>query len=421
MESLPSLRTVAASLRSAETTPSDWLNRCIANIDRFESAVRAWVFLDREGAMADAVRAKRELRTGLDRGPLHGIPIGIKDIIDLADMPTSCGSRRWAGSIARKDAACVRRLRAAGAIIIGKTVTTPYAYTDPPITRNPWNAERSPGGSSSGSAAAVASGMCFAALGTQTGGSLTRPASYCGVSSFKPSHGRVSVEGVLPLAPSLDHVGVIAGSVEDLRIVASVLSNDSISNDFPLSPSAMYRPQFSWQQANAEVKTVLERAVGEAEAIDILGLDTAAMHHLAMMAKEAHGVHAERLARFPDDYPPSIRTLIERGAAVSDVEYASGLEFAAGLKARCLELLRPGIAFATPATIDLAPSPETTGSPAANVVWSLLGLPTISIPVNSPAEGNGVSVQLVGHPDRVAELFGIAAWFEARIKPAANP
>jgi aspartyl-tRNA(Asn)/glutamyl-tRNA(Gln) amidotransferase subunit A len=219
---MPEPRTIteaAGFIRRGELTPHDLLDQCLTRIDRYESKVRAWVVIDRDGAREQAERLAAELKAGQNRGPLHGIPMGIKDIIDVFDLPTGCGSKLWANSYARRDATCVERLRLAGAIILGKTVTTAFASFDPPITRNPWNLDCTPGGSSSGSAAAVAGGMCFAALATQTGGSITRPASYCGVCSIKPTYGRVSVDGVMPLAPSMDHVGVMANCVRDLAVV----------------------------------------------------------------------------------------------------------------------------------------------------------------------------------------------------------
>jgi Asp-tRNA(Asn)/Glu-tRNA(Gln) amidotransferase A subunit family amidase len=187
---MPEARTIteaAPLIRRGDITPTDLLDQCLARIDQYEAKVRAWVHIDREGAFEQADRLTAELKAGQNRGPLHGIPVGVKDIIDVFDMPTGCGSKLWANSYARRDATCVARLRQAGAIILGKTVTTAYASFDPPITRNPWNLECTPGGSSSGSAAAVACGMCFGALATQTGGSITRPASYCGVYSLKPT------------------------------------------------------------------------------------------------------------------------------------------------------------------------------------------------------------------------------------------
>src|SRR4029077_9643035 len=210
------IHAAAEEMRQGRLTPIDLLESCLARIDKYESRVHAWVFVDRQGAWAEAERLTQELRRGDRRGPLHGIPIGIKDIFDVFDWPTAAGSKLWAQSIARRDCTVVERLRQAGAVLMGKTVTTAYASFDPPPTRNPWNLERTPGGSSSGSAAAVACGMCLGALATQTGGSITRPASYCGVYSLKPTHGRVSVDGVLPLAPSMVHVGAIACGVRDL-------------------------------------------------------------------------------------------------------------------------------------------------------------------------------------------------------------
>src|SRR5205814_5928292 len=193
-----------AALRLGRISPIDLLDACLERIDRLEPRIHAWVFVDRESARADAERADAEMRGGHWRGPLHGIPLGIKDIFDVFDWPTACGSRLWKQSVARQDSTCVRRWREAGAVFIGKTVTTQYASFDPPPTRNPWKADRTPGGSSSGSAAAVACGMCLGAIASQTGGSITRPASYCGVAACKPTWGRVSCAGGLPPAPAVD-------------------------------------------------------------------------------------------------------------------------------------------------------------------------------------------------------------------------
>src|SRR5262245_32968735 len=213
---LPTIQAAALDIRHRRLTPTELLDHCLEQIERHESRVRAWVFVDREGARAAAARLTAEVRQGHWRGPLHGIPVGIKDIFDVFDWPTAAGSRLWRQSVARHDATAVRRLRAAGAVLVGKTVTTQYASFDPSPTRNPWDGSRTPGGSSSGSAAAVACGTCLGALASQTGGSTTRPAAYCGVASLKPTWGRVSTFGVVPLAPSLDHVGFMAPSVRDL-------------------------------------------------------------------------------------------------------------------------------------------------------------------------------------------------------------
>ena len=210
---------VGRALRKRHTSCVKILEGCLEQVDAWESKVHAWVILDRAKALEQAAKLDNELKAGNDRGPLHGIPLGIKDIIDVAGLPTACGSKRWSNRIAEIDASVVAHLREAGAVILGKTVTTPYAWIDPPITRNPWNLDRTPGGSSSGSAAAVACGMCYGAIGTQTGGSITRPASFCGVAGMKPTAMVVPKLGVFPLARSLDHVGPIARTVDDLRLL----------------------------------------------------------------------------------------------------------------------------------------------------------------------------------------------------------
>src|SRR5262245_8701781 len=175
----------AQKMRQGALSARALLEECLAAVDAWEGRVRAWVLLDPDGARAEAGRLDREREGGHWRGPLHGVPVAIKDIIDVFDWPTAAGSVLWAQSVARHDAPVVRRLRQAGAVLLGKTVTTPFASFDPPPTRNPWDLSRTPGGSSSGSAAAVACGMVLGALGSQSGGSITRPASYCGIASCK--------------------------------------------------------------------------------------------------------------------------------------------------------------------------------------------------------------------------------------------
>src|SRR5262245_48910391 len=239
---MTSLHTTAEDIRLGRRSPVEVLDECLARIDQLEGRVRAWVLVDKEGARAHAERLTRELKQGHYRGLLHGIPLGIKDIFDVFDWPTACGSRLWKQSIARQDSTCVRRWREAGAVFIGKTVTTQYASFDPPPTRNPWRADRTPGGSSSGSAAAVACGMCLGAIASQTGGSITRPAAHCGVAAIKPTWGRVSCHGVMPLAPSMDHPGPMAACVRDVAILLQALAGAD-----PLDPISASRPVEDYQ------------------------------------------------------------------------------------------------------------------------------------------------------------------------------
>jgi aspartyl-tRNA(Asn)/glutamyl-tRNA(Gln) amidotransferase subunit A len=435
--------TAAAPLiRTGELTPSELLEQCLRRIDVYEPHVKAWVYLDRERARRDAARLTDEVKANY-RGPLHGIPIGVKDIIDVFDMPTGCGSKLWANSYARRDATVVERLRAAGAVILGKTVTTPYAFTDPPVTRNPWNLDRTPGGSSSGSAAAVACGMCLAALGTQTGGSLTRPASYCGVCCLKPTHGRVSVDGVLPLAPSLDHVGVMANCVRDLALLFEAVSGTDGEHGFAKAvPSASWRidrllseprrerpPRFVrlrglfTEIAEPEVTAAVDQlaydirslasAQGHVEiAVPPVGFIELPRHHKTIMAVEAAHYHGTRLRARPDEYPPRIRELIEFGLCLSAVEYRDARAHRDTVE---IEIDGPAVwsgFYLTPATVGPAPDASTTGDPAFNLPWSFLGLPTVSLPIRRLADGSQFSVQLAGSSEQEGYLLEAGAWLE---------
>ena len=436
----------APLLRSGELTPTDLLEQCLARIDRYEPKVRAWAYLDRDGAREQAERLTAELKAGQNRGPLHGIPVGIKDIIDVFDMPTGCGSKLWANSYARRDATCVARLRQAGAIILGKTVTTAYASFDPPVTRNPWNLDRTPGGSSSGSAAAVACGMCFGALATQTGGSITRPASYCGVYSLKPTHGRVSVDGVLPLAPSLDHVGVMANCVRDLAMLLQPLARTESPQKAPApyhyhseieEPSSYSRerqlatlPDFFPGRAVPEMATTFaklqEASVTAGWSWMKLPLppswaDVPTNHHI-VMGVEAAAYHAERMHRRPEDYPPRIRSLIESGLACPAPRFVQVLEHFKTFRNEIETTFADGwYTLATPATPGAAPAANTTGDPAFNSPWSYSWLPTVSLPMAWTEDGLPLAVQLIGRQWCEDDLLAVATMLEETIGFESRP
>jgi Asp-tRNA(Asn)/Glu-tRNA(Gln) amidotransferase A subunit family amidase len=402
-------------LRNGEVTCVDILNACLEQVEEWEPKVHAWVRLDRDGAMELARALDDEIRSGQDRGPLHGIPIGIKDIIDVQGMSTACGSKRWVDRIAKKDAIIVELLRGAGAVIMGKTVTTPYAWIDPPPTRNPWNLERTPGGSSSGSAAAVACGMCFGAIGTQTGGSITRPASFCGVAGMKPGLVEVSTEGVHPFAPSLDSVGPIARSVRDLRSLYEVIW--SYSADYKrrfADPPREDRPirlvrlrGFFDRRLDTSLRPIVDdalralvdRGAEVTEIDDPVDFEKTLVQHRTVMAAEAAATHSADLDEFPQDYPPRIRDLIEEGRSVPAPAY---------IKARdalwaCREVFEvrfdPGRefdAFVTPATVGTAPDLSTTGDPSFNSPWSYFHLPTVSFPIGRAKDQLPFAIQFVG-------------------------
>jgi aspartyl-tRNA(Asn)/glutamyl-tRNA(Gln) amidotransferase subunit A len=430
------ITTAAKKIRQGQLTPLALLDECLANIERYEKSVHAWVLIDREGARVEAAARGAEAKRGEWRGPLHGIPVGIKDIIDVFDWPTAAGSRLWAQSIARRDATAVERLRQAGAVILGKTVTTQYASFDPPPTRNPWDHSRTPGGSSSGSAAAVACGMCLGALGSQTGGSITRPAAYCGVASCKPTYGRVSSDGIVPLAPSMDHPGPMARSIRDVAILLQAIAGadhrDSTCQNVPVAdysaateracpPPRLGRLRgFFDERADPAVTRMME-AVAKQFAREGAAIADVALpatfarvvdNHRLVMAVEAAAYHRPRLERHPEDYAPKIRSLLEEGIACPAAEYARVKRHQDDLKREILACFRDVDALVVPATTTPPPLADTTGDPAFNSPWSYTGLPTVSLPAQWTSDGLPLAIQLVAQPWREADLFAVAAWCE---------
>jgi aspartyl-tRNA(Asn)/glutamyl-tRNA(Gln) amidotransferase subunit A len=420
------LHAAAEAIRSCRLSPVELVENCLDQIDRYEPHVHAWVLIDRHGAWSEAERLAADVRNGNWRGPLHGIPIGVKDIIDVAGWPTAAGSRLWANRIATHDAPVIGRLRQAGAILLGKTVTTPYASFDPPPTKNPWDLTRTPGGSSSGSAAAVACGMCTGALGSQTGGSLVRPASYCGVAAFKPSFGRVSVAGLLPLAPSMDHVGSIARSVKDLAIIQKTLEGPGASDMGAPLPSAPRLGRLAGlfaDLADASAKGCVDHVIEclqsrGAAFVDVIlpaAFDDVLSRHRLVMAVEAAAYHQSRLQEHPEEYGPQITSLLREGLACSAAEYVRTKEHQRRLTAEMPGCFDGVDALLTPATTGPASAADTTGNPAFNSPWSYTGLPTVSLPAGWAPNGLPLAIQLVGRPGSDAQLLATAAWCEEAI------
>jgi Asp-tRNA(Asn)/Glu-tRNA(Gln) amidotransferase A subunit family amidase len=424
--SLPTIGVAVQQMRAGKLSPVELLQRCLANLEQWEPQVAAWEFIDREGALKEAQRIEKKWKQGASLEPLAGIPIGIKDIIDVAGWPTKAGSPLRAKHVAESDAVIVRKLRRAGAILLGKTVTTEFASFDPPKTTNPWNAACTPGGSSSGSAAAVATGMCLAAIGTQTGGSVIRPASYCGVHGLKPTYGASSLQGVVPLSPRLDHVGMMARSPLDLWSVLAAIGNPfriaRFSRDF-LRPAVETKrssekgtqPHYPLMRLAADHLPVVDPGVGHivTEAMNRLqkGNSTAdtvrlpcdlaeiAMHHYRIMAVEAAHVHRDAFEREPHLFGPRISELIQTGLGTQAVDYVESVRHQQGTK-RIVDawLERQKVILMMPATTSVAPTRETTGNPAWNSPWSYLGLPALTIPCGL-LNGLPVGLQLVGPRD----------------------
>lgn len=411
------------ALAAGKTTSVEIVERCLSRIDELEPQLHAWVSVDRRGALTDADVLDRQRKAGEVKGPLHGIPLGIKDIVDVEGVVTGAGSQLMSkGPAASNDAELVTALRNSGAIILGKTVTTQFACFDPPPTRNPWSHDRTPGGSSSGSAAAVAAGMCPAAIGSQTGGSITRPAAFCGVAGCKPTFGSVSLQGVVPVATSLDHPGPIARTVEDLAIVLSVLQ----SHDEPLVDSRIETPPrigrirgFSEDLVDSGYRQVIDEALDRLMAAGALvydievpaGFDELLIYHKVIMAAEAATWHQTRFAEHRDDYGPCVASLIEDGLQVSATTYIQAREHQKHMTERFEQLLDGELdVLLTPATTGPAPDASSTGNPAMNAPWSYTGMPTVSFPIGLSDDGLPLAIQLAGKRNSDFNVLRAAAW-----------
>jgi len=447
----------AAALASGELTCEGLVETCLGRIDECEAQIRAWVSVDRDGARRQARECDAKLARHRSEGsieplsPLFGIPIGIKDIIDIAGLPTGAGSAaRMADPPAERDATVVRKLREAGAIVLGKTVTTQFACFDPPPTRNPWNLKRTPGGSSSGSAAAVAAGMCLGAIGSQTGGSIIRPASFCGVAGCKPTFGRVSCDGFVPVAPSLDTAGPIAECVADLAILLNAicvgdkvvpggdptlklaidLADLKVENIKPprLALLAWRMPrqgEYFEKASNASMWSALTRAVARLRSAGASVAESApgtsgSSSHRTIMTFELADSHRERFHKLRFDYLPTVAGLIQEGLTVTGGRYEAARLDQAQANAASGALMRDVDALVCPAARGPAPDPSTTGDPIFNSPWTFTGQPTITFPMELSDDGLPLGIQLVGRRFDEAVLFRVAAWCEA-VLPGLRP
>jgi len=413
----------ARQLRAGKLTPLELLDRCLEQIHSHEDAVHAWVLVDEVGARQTATQRTREAALAQWRGPLHGIPVGIKDIIDVQGFATGAGSPLCGRQPAAADAPLVAALRRAGAVILGKTVTVEFACFDPSPTRNPWNLAHTPGGSSSGSAAALAMGMCLGALGTQTGGSLIRPSTYCGVATCKPTFGKLSTEGIVPVSASLDHAGPMARKVSDLALLL-----DCLLGVTTLRPLRLWGPPRLGvleklmvteadevvRQATQSALDKLTRAGAEIRPLAVPQTfgDVLKMHR-RIMAVEAAAYHRERFATYRDQYGPMITSLLEEGLATAAVDYVAAKAWHREFQRQTAELLDDFDALIMPSTHTTAPATlATTGTPQFQAPWSLARLPVVSIPCGVAADGMPAGVQLAGRMDDEAKLLGVAAWCE---------
>ena len=441
-----SLVDAADAIRQGRLSAVDLMEACLSRIDACEEQVQAWVAVDRPGALEAARRLDAEAREGRLRGPLHGVPVGLKDIIHAAGLRTTAGARGFADTAPREDATCVARLRAGGAVILGKLQTTEFAFSDPAVTRNPWHAGRTPGGSSAGSAAAVAARMIPAALGSQTVGSVLRPAAFCGVVGLKPTYGRVSRHGVLPLAWSLDHVGVFARSVADAALVLSVLAGHDPAD--PGSASApppdvaaivagppVSPPRFgligepflhrATEEARAhlgEVERTLEARGAHVEHVRLPPLVATLYSAVITVSRaEAGAAHADSYRRHAEAYRPRIRVGVELGQCIPADVYLRAQRIRRQARRDVAPLLARYDALVMPSALGPAPDRSTTGDAAFNGPWTGLGVPTVSLPTGLAGDGLPLGTQLIGAPFEEARLLAAARWAEAVIGFKAVP
>jgi Asp-tRNA(Asn)/Glu-tRNA(Gln) amidotransferase A subunit family amidase len=433
----------AAEIAGGAVSAEDYTRACLERIEALDGEIKAFVHLDRDHALAQARRLDEHRKEGHALGPLHGIPVAIKDIFDTADYPTEYGSPIGAGRRPRDDATVVAKLRAAGAVIIGKTVTTEFAYYHPGVTCNPHDHGRTPGGSSSGSAAAVAAQMVPLALGSQTNGSVIRPAAFCGVFAIKPSHGLVSRAGVLPLSRKLDHVGAFARSLADLALILEVIAGQDPGDpdtgpfaapDFrslqreppPLPPRFAFVRTPMWNKAEAETKAAFEELAATLasaiEAVDLPQSWTEAweIHRTIMATDMAHNL-APLVAR--GEPSEALRKLLAHGRSVAAVHYLDALAKAPRYTASLGEIFDVYDAILTPAAPGVAPKGlGSTGDPVFCTLWTLTGLPALSLPLFTGEGGLPLAAQLVGPPGRDGRLLRTAtALIETLAAAQATP
>lgn len=442
-----SLTEAARGIREQRFTSEALTRACLECIERDEPRVMAWAGLDPARALEKARDADRRLKEGVAPGRLHGVPIGVKDVIYTQDMPTEMGSPIFRGYMPPYSATVVRQLEAAGAFVLGKTVTTEFAGQRPAgKTRNPWNAAHTPGGSSSGSAAAVAAGFVPGALGTQTRGSVIRPAAYCGVVGYKPSAGLVSRTGVYPASHTLDHVGMFARSVDDVALlVACAVSHDpadaaslpadrlprfegeAAMREAPPRLAAVPTPV--WDRAspasrqlflrNAEM---LRKAGARVDAVELpqcFDEFTRVVRTIACV--ERAQVYGPLDARHPGQISRFLAAIVAEGSKTSAVQYLDALDARRQFRQELDVLFRQYDALITlPADGEAEETTEDTGDPSFCALWTLCGVPAVTIPVGRGPQGLPLGLQVVGAHLDDDNTLKVAQWCAQQIRFSAG-
>ncbi|HYR44083.1 MAG TPA: amidase, partial [Terriglobia bacterium] len=403
-----SLTAASQAIRDGVLSPVDYVKALFARIDKVEPQVRAWVTLDRDAVLADARQSEAEARNKQFRGVLHGVPVGIKDLFYTKGLRTTMGSEVFRDFVPQHDSRAVARLKEAGAIILGKTVTTMFANLDPGPTRNPWNVGHTPGGSSSGSAAAVAARMCPAAIGSQTLGSVGRPAAFCGIPSLVATQQRISLSRVWPLSWSLDHVGIFGSSVADLGILLQAMSESVVEQAVG---RRTYRigvvRDFFYEHATEEARSLNDALanklagagfhVEEARLPAIFELAQAMIRTIVRC--ETASVHEQLFPPNRETYAPKIRAVVETGMLIDARDYLRARRLRRQYQRGMAKLFENFDALMTPAAPGTAPEGiTTTGDPVMNAPWTLADFPIMTLPYALGANGLPMSVQLCGPP-----------------------
>jgi Asp-tRNA(Asn)/Glu-tRNA(Gln) amidotransferase A subunit family amidase len=432
----------ARLVRDGLVSSLELVEACLARVRARDGEIQAWAFLDPAHALAQARAADEWRLGGRLLGPLHGVPVGVKDIFDTFDMPTENGSVLHDGRTPSRDATAVAMLRAAGAVIMGKTVTTEFACGAPGKTRNPHDPAHTPGGSSSGSAAAVAAGMVPLALGSQTAGSTIRPASYCGVFGFKPTHGLIPRHGMFRISRTLDHVGLFARSIEDVALLAEQLVGyderdpdsrprartpygKAADEEPPLPPMFAFVKTPHWDRVDGDAKEafgeLVDRLGDRVEEIELSGatVDAYEGHRIIMEAELAANLEHE-WTRGSDRLSDMLRERIGRGRTVPALDYLRALGSIPDLQDGFAELFSQRYdAILTPASTGTAPEGlASTGDRSFCTLWTLCGMPALSVPLMQGAKDLPLGVQLVGPPHGDGRLLRTARWLVSELAGA---
>jgi len=438
--------TVAELVRRREISPVEVVEACLARLETLEPKLQAWVTVDRHGALAAAKQCEQAVQRGDMVGRLAGVPVGLKDIIYTAGLRTAAGSRVYANFVPTYDATVTVRLQQAGAVILGKTVTTEFATADPSPTRNPWNIEHTPGGSSSGSAASVAARIVPAALGSQTGGSTLRPASYCGIVGLKPTYGRISRYGVIPVSWCLDHVGILVRSVLDAALVLQAIAGHDIHDTSSLAqPVGDYSQavqqadtpprlglvrEFFYDHADAEMQqhttATVERLARAGASVREVTLPasfaTVLAAHRIIMKVEAAAFHADMFSSQREQYGPRLRETIEMGLVIPSVAYLRAQRLRRLFQQEVPQMFKEVDVLVTPSTLTPAPRDlNTTGDARFQSPWTHAGVPTITLPSGLSQTGMPLGIQLIAPALEEERLLRAARWCEAALNVTLAP